>query len=366
MKFIHAANLKLNRVPVPDAPEADAVSVREEDFLKLLQAVQNLAADALFLTGNLFDHVPTAKELSALDRLFLPLSARVFILPGELDADEDTEAVRSHIWKSHTKVFAGDAIDRVYVARWETEITCVGYTKKNYSLVSSGRIMPGARDSMKILLLPFIGESRDALLTAEMPGRLPYDYAGVGQTLAVAGSAAYPLYGPGDFEPEDFSGQQLHGFILGELARGADGAARLSVRMIRNAKREYRILKLPVRWDSDFQEVCVSLSDRISESGPENIYRVILDGAVPPALFYRKEELKRFGHITQILDGATEEGLFQAVRTHGAPDLPGRLIRLYQKENSGISEKAFRYALEALLHTYDLVGVNDRRRREKW
>lgn len=352
MRFIHAANLKLGTGSDPSREwTRNRAEELWEDVEKLADAVKNLSADALFLTGNVFDHVPSRAELDRLDSLFLRLSARVFIAPGELDADERTERVRRFPWRSHTKVFAGDAVDRVYIPGWETEITGVGYTKKNYGIVSWGRIQPGVRGAMQVLLLPFIGSTYTSLLLPEDPGKLPYDYIGTGQSGAVKGLNGYPVYGPGCFEPEGFSGQKNHGFLLCELKRDDEGKTSLKVRMIRNAKREYRTLKLLLTWEQTFPEVRDKVSEAIQELGAENVYRIVFSGPVPPALFYRKEELLKLGNVTEIIDRTTEEELFQHVREYGPTDLTGRLLLNYQEENGGMTEKAFRYALDALLKT---------------
>lgn len=350
MRFIHAADVKLGIRPDPsDAEALRRFEEREEDFEKLLDAVRNLKADALFLTGNLFDHLPSQEELDRVDGMFAALDARVFIVPGELDADERSGLVRKRAWKSRTKVFPGDAVDRVFIARWDTEITGVGYTKKYYHLVSNGHVSPGERDALKILLLPFIGESADQPLNAEDPGPIPFDYTGIGQRMAVRGSEEYPLFGPGCFEPEGFSAQMTHGFLVGELSRDLQGEISLSVRMIRNAKREYRILKLPVSWDQRYTAVRAQIRDAVAELGQENIYRIQLEGNIPAELFYRKEELMKLGNITEIEDDWSEERLFSQIRECGAHDLTGKLAELYLDEESGMSEQAYRFALEALL-----------------
>ena len=170
------------------------------------------------------------------------------------------------------------------------------------------------------------------------------------------GSPEYPLYSPGCFEPDTFSPQMYHGFLLGELTRDPDGKARLSVRLIRNAKREFRVLKLKPAWSQSFSELRTQFAEALKGFGKENIYRVILDGNIPPALFYRKEELKMLGHIAEITDKTTEEQLFGTVKKRGAADLTGRLILQYLAKDSGLSEKAFRYALEALLNAYRVRG----------
>ena len=357
MKFIHAANLRLGKAPdTAGFRGINRAEDLEEDFCKLLDAVENLRADALFLTGNLFDHKPSGEELRRLDNMFSALSARVFIVPGELDAADNTQAVRNFRWKSGARVFPGDAVDRVYMVRWETEITAVGYNKRYYHLVSSGQVRPGERDAMRILLLPFIGSGYLQPLKAEDPGRLPYDYTGVGQYGYVEGTDAYPLYCPGCFEPDSFSPQLFHGFLLGELERGSDGKARLSVRLIRNAKREFRVLKLKPTWGQHFTEVRNQLSEALKSLGNENIYRLLLVGDIPPALFYRKEELKALGYITEITDSTTEDQLFGTLKARGAEDLTGRLILQYLESGGSLSEKAFRYALEALLNAYRIRG----------
>ena len=357
MKFIHAANLRLGMTPeTPELRDVNRAADLQEDFCKLLDAAENLKADALFLTGNIFDHKPSEDELRRLDGMFSALSARVFIVPGELDASENTQAVKDFRWKSGARVFAGDAIDRVYVSRWDTEITAVGYTKRNFHLVSGGRVIQSSRDAVKILLLPFIGSGYQSPLKAEDPGRLPYDYTGTGQYGYVDGSDEYPLYSPGCFEPDTFSSQMYHGFLLGELTRDAEGNVSRSVRLIRNAKREFRILKLKPKWDQSFSELRSELTDAMTDLGNENIYKVILENDIPPALFYRKEELKAAGNVTEIADSATEREMFSTLQKRGAEDLVGRLVMRYLEPGGGLSQKAFRYALDALLAAYRKKG----------
>lgn len=316
MKFVHVSNVNLGYRFTDSHPWSKQ---REEefyeDFRRMLNRCADDNADALFITGNLFAHVPSDEELMKLDVMLLALhNARVFWVFGKNESTKEISRIKNYAWMCDMCVFAGDSLERVFVADWDAEITSVGYNELTWPKVNINAITRGQKASLQILLLPFIGDmhTNDALTGF----RSSFDYIGVGHETFFKGSAERRIFSDGMFEPMDFSAQNRHGFFIVNLTAEVGGSSKLSVQFVPNAKREYMVLQVNTDAAASVEDVETKIRSAIRKYGQDNIYRIVLKGKSSPELFIRKEQFMTYGNIVDI-DDQTDGILSQAGELSG-------------------------------------------------
>ena len=355
MKFIHLANVFLGTGPLENSRfTIDRTTEYYADFLKVLDVCKEEKIDALFITGNLFDHVPAEEELQDLDDRFMELpDTRVFLLTGEKDAPESAETAKKYSWRSNTTVFAGDCIERVYVSKLNTEITGIGYSEKTWERVKTESLTRGRKGTVQVLLLPFMGSGR----TAELPeyeGGLPFDYIGIGQERFFKGRGREKIYSPGLFEPEGFSQQLTHGYFTGELNPELRGTPGLSIRFEQGAKREYMTLKVNAAEEISYVEAEQRIRSAIDKYGKDNIYRILLTGKASASLCLMRDKLYELGLVAEIQDEMDREDAMEHMKGSATGDALSRFLGApIDEEDAKIRKKALEYGVNALFAVQD-------------
>ncbi len=345
MKFVHAANIKLN---ITGEKRAEY----RRDLQKVIEACNASQADALFITGNLFASEPSAADLSEADSLFSQLnSCRVFILTGDLDAPAPGEMHTGYEWKSKVTVFYGDCIQRVYMAKQDTEITGVGYSADTWDKVDPEKLSRGKKGSVQILLLPFLGESQDDFPEEADRIELPFDYTGAGSHELYIGNERNKTFSPGDFEPEGFSGQIRHGFFICEV-RTHNGQPSLIRQFVPSASREYISLKVNCTADLSYNEAVRQIRGIMEKYGKENYYEIILQGRLSPSLLLQEESLKSLSGILSVRDETAHEAdVSFLLRARAGDEAADRFAKEAEKiENDSVRQKAMWYGINALLN----------------
>ena len=348
MKFFHISNVNLGN-PEEFSLPIDRKKEYSEDFRKIIRNCNEEKADLLFITGNLFAHVPSEAELKEADALFAALEGtRVFLLTGENDAPEKPEEALSYKWSSNVTVFAGDCIQRVYLSALNLEITGAGYAKSTWGKVRPETLSRGKKGAIQILLLPFIESASDNTVLSNV--NYPFDYVGLGQTHYFKSGEGKTIYAPGSFEPEDFSGQLKHGCFAGTINVREKNHTTLDLRFLKTAGREYLTLQVNGEKDIDYSEVESRVREIISQQGEKNIYRIILKGEASPSLYFMKNDLYRAGNVLEVLDETSEDDMLRSLSESHAGDAVGRFLTKLQPDvDEEIRKKAIRYGIDALL-----------------
>ncbi len=350
MKFIHLSNVRLGE----SAPEGfpipvDRAAEIREDFLNVLKLCEEQQIDALFITGNLFSHVPSEEELHELDERFSELTVtRVFILTGRLDAPKIPTEASAYKWKSNTILFAGESVDRVYATKLDCEITGVGYSPRTWDKVQIQRLERGSRARLQILLLPFAADEESDRDLSRLS--FDFDYIGLGQKVLYKTTTRYPVYAPGMFEPNGTSQQLHHGFFLCTLTPSEDGQVSLTRQFVQGARREYMSLKVNCTKDLPIEKVTEEIRSAIKRYGTQNFYTITLEGALSYSVFAGKGKLYTLGNVLSVRDETDEAGLIETLQSGNGSSAVSRFIaELMKQENSEIRENALRAGLEALI-----------------
>ena len=347
MKFIHLSNVNLETDAPGLFPGIDPKKERWDALKKVVDSCAEQSIDALFITGNLFAKRPDAGDLTRLDSLFSTLTdTRVFYLTGKNDAPESSKGFGFE-WKSHTTVFTGDSIQRVYLPKYDAEITAVGYCEKTWSRISLSQVTRGKKGTIQILLLPFLYDGETAGgLDSFNPG---FDYTGLGQTVLYKGNGKNRVFAPGIFSAEDFSSQISHGYFLCTATAGKKQEVALTRQFIQGAGREYITLKVGLNPELTYTDISRQLSGIVDKYGKENIYEIILEGGMSPTVYRKKDGFLDLGYVSRLDDRTDMDKTVEGFKTYWDDEAVARFAQaLFTSPADELTEKALAYGMKAL------------------
>ena len=158
MRFIHLSGLRLGEGTFDEKFKIDYREEREQAFRAVLDAAREGGIEAVFMTGDVTDHAPTEEELREMDELFLTLpKTRFFWITGEKDRVLAGDPLGSYEWKSNTQVFLGDCIQRIFVARYDLEVTGIGWNAETWAKFRLDKLTAGRKGELFKLDLSFLG-----------------------------------------------------------------------------------------------------------------------------------------------------------------------------------------------------------------
>lgn len=347
MRFLHLSNVGLFDTQTENRFGIDFPVEHLEAFQTVLHRAQKEEVDMVFITGNLFAVPPTNDMLSEIDAMFGQLpNTRFYILTGKKDASRETEPYATYEWKSNTVVFYGDCIQRVFVRKYNLEVTGIGYAPATWNKVLLEKITAGKKGKLQVLLLPGLRSNctEEELRTL----KTSFHYVALGDETVTLGDKAEKLYSPGSFTPTEFSNQFEHGYIDGELETGNV----LKTHFVPGTNREYVPLRVTTDESMDFESIEFEIQKTINQYGSQNLYRITFTGDTNPELYFGKEKLFELGNIVDIEDNTDRAEAIQKLLNEHKGDALGRFIRdMLPDDNQEIRRKAMKYGIEALLTT---------------
>ena len=348
MRFIHLSGLRLGEGTFDDRFKIDYRTEREQAFRSVLDAAREGGIEAVFLTGDVTDHAPDWEELEEMDRLFLTLpKTRFFWVTGEKDRVLPGDALGNYEWKSNTQVFLGDCIQRIFVARYDLEVTGIGWNVETWSKFRLDKLTAGRKGKTQILLLPFLKDDQKALLQQM---KLPFDYVGVGGQDVRLGEVQRNLFSPGSFSPKGFDGVTQHGCFLGEITKEGKNPTSVTVRFAQGTQREFISLKVNADGKISYDEVAEEAARIMDQYGRQYIYRITITGKASPALYFESEKLSSLGNVVEVKDETSrDEAISKLMRSHHDDALGRFLAEMAPDDDQEIRKKALSYGVDALL-----------------
>lgn len=355
MKFVHLANVELGAAG-PELPRilGDYREARHEDFKKALALCKNEKADALFVTGDLFCHEPSAEELENLDRELEKYGElRIIILPGLLDHASVGSAYATYRWKSNTTVFIGDCIQRVFLKKLDCEVTGCGYNTDTWSKVKPEKISRGKKGSLQIVLLPFLGQDgSEASFETANTFEFEADYIGLGQKVRISGPNGTAIYAPGLFEPEEYAERPCHGcFLVTADAKGQK--ANVSAKFVPLCGHEMLTVKVSAYRGLSYDDTERLIEEAIGKYGKEHVYRILIQGEASPSLYIQRDRLYQLGNITEICDETDRRATLEQMQADcdtENPDVVALFLKgLTEVTDEDVRKKAMEFGIQALL-----------------
>ena len=345
MKFIHLANVRLGRQVEDPFPGTDPEREQWEDLQNAVNTCKEQGCDFLFITGNLFDGTPSVGELEKADELFSALKeGQVLYLPG--DRDKGAADV-PYQWKSHTALVSGTEVQRMVYPKLQTEITACPFSEDPKKAADARSLERGRKGAVQILLAPSLAkEDTKEVLDSCL---LPFDYCGIGTPFLYKGSGQNRIFSPGNFFASDFSDENSHGFFLCTLLPGKKQSAGFTRQFVSAVKREYVSLKAEISEEQGLETVSGRLQGTINKAGSDNIYEIVLEGAMSPEVFLHKDRFYSLGLVKKIDDRTDIIRNAEALKTCREDEAVARFASaLFKSPADPIHMKALSFGLEAL------------------
>lgn len=319
MKFVQASNIYLNE-------KEDS-----KKFDELLEYCRRKEVKVLFLVGNVFDGEPTEEFLSSTDEKLKTFDdLRVFIVLGKTDGSY--AAYVNHKFKSNVTFFAGNCIQRVYIARWNVEITGVSYDGTTWGKVHPELIHRGKKGGYQVFLLPFLGSDDETLDETYKDLTTEFDYMGIGLKEPLK-LEQQKIYSPGAFgSVNEFERSELR-IISGNLDSESGTDLKLTTLQEENQLEDRRDL------DEQFKEV-------VPPEGPT----VEADKQLPETEATEKPAADSGEEKTA--EAPQDKSLTESFDLQTCSEEERRLYLLLETEpGSELREKALEYGLRSLRET---------------
>ena len=120
-------------------------------------------------------------------------------------------------------------------------------------------------------------------------------------------------------------------------------------KMLENAKREYKTLRMEITTEDTMGSICRRLGEKVTELGDQNIYDVIIQGKRHASLEIMEEKIKSVGNIRAISDQTDKYYDYEQLVKEYEGYLLQRYISSFGQIEEEIDKKALAYGTEAIL-----------------
>lgn len=352
MKFIHIADVHLGAVPDSDKPWAGERR-REiwDSFRNIIDICNKEKADLLLIAGDLFHKQPLIKELKEVNYCFSRLeTARVVIMAGNHDYIGSRSKYPDFGWDGKVYMFLDESLESVYFPDIDTTVYGLSYHKRDITEPLYDTVKPSGDDSIHILLAHG-GDEKNIPINRKKLMDAGFDYVALGhihKPEIISEKMAYA----GSLEPLDKNETGPRGYILGEITK--DKGKRTEIRFIKSSLREYKTLAFAVNPETTNAALKDMVKVKIADEGPQNIYKIRIEGFRDESIHYDKEALYALGNILEVTDESVPDYDFDTLYRENADNLIGMFIKKIRENGQGeVAEKALYYGIEALLQTRD-------------
>lgn len=399
MKFIHISDILIgNTLESGTRWEAERNAELSDNLEKLLVMAEEENINLLMISGGLFSHVPTTRDLEKAAEIFAGhMGISVIITAGYSDCITESSPVLSFEWPSnvsyvgkegvqrivlgriHTEIYAASVFSRLKVEETEPEAT-EAQTPRNQALhqgpdrtngtwngepilsLTDEYQAPapsdylhatdgcGEYEAIRIAMLP---DTDDETLVREL-GNSAFSYIAAGGAIRagkreiIRGMA----YRPGRFEPADENDTGSHGAMKGEIPLDTGKLANLS--FVPFASASYVTLGIKVTTDTTSDSLRTSVAREIERLGTNNIYRLRLYGKRVPGTELELEDIKHKFRIKSIVDETEPWYDFDRMFREHSQDMIGFYISTVAGRTDDMSKtekKAMFYGIDALIKT---------------
>lgn len=396
MKFIHISDILIgNTLESGTRWEAERNDELSDNLEKLLVIAEEENINLLMISGGLFSHVPTTRDLEKAAEIFAGhMGISVIITAGYSDCITDSSPVLSFEWPSNVSYVGKEGVQRIVLGRIHTEVYAasvfnrlkVEETEMETETLPLSAVDPlsdttnGSGDREPILSLtdeyqvPALGDylhaadgcgEYEAIRIAMLPdtedetvvrvlGNSAFSYIAAGGAIRggkreiIKGMA----YRPGRFEPADENDTGSHGAMKGEIPLDTGKLANLS--FVPLASASYVTLGIKVTTDTTSDSLRASVAREIERLGTNNIYRLRLYGERVPGTELELEDIKRKFRIKSIVDETEPWYDFDRMFREHSQDMIGFYISTVAGRTEDMSKtekKAMFYGIDALIKT---------------
>ena len=357
MNFAHIADVHLGAKP--DADMAWGSIRKKEIYETFTSFIDNLElnpVDFLFISGDLFDHVPSEDELYSVDKIFLKLkNTNIIYVTGEADYLKKDSPFWSYKFMSNMYLLNGDEFNRAGntddLEGKRTEyadkiIDCVHFEKYKLDIYGICQYNPENMrndfDSISIrhpeyinvLLVHAGGEKVEPFEWDDVGNLKKFDYVALGHKHNFFEKKELKSYYPGSLEPLGKDETGPHGYIRGYVDKSL-----MSAKLVPFSGIEY------VHIDVDVDETTINsklVNSIILECAdkPDYIYSICLKRSNKCFEDFDLSEVRKKYNIVSI---SGEKGVDinpKILMSHNADNALGKNLKKIEERKSVYSEEA--------------------------
>ncbi len=379
MRFAHIADLHLGRKVDIGAPwEKRATQALFDGFINLIDKLETENLDFLFITGDLFDHVPSVDEIRRVDMELMRLSkAYIIYVTGEADHLSKESPLWTYKFHSNTFLMNGEKFnncvpegkqpvrneyaegiaDSLYFEKYNLDI----YGICQYSEINDRNDLDyvyAHNLNRKNILLAHGGAASVSPFALDDLSTKKFDYIGMGHFHNFRCKKEYNFYYPGALEPLGPSDEGEHGYIKGYMDQGTNSA-----KFVATSQRRYKTIAV-IADDTLTNTSLNSYLMDICSKDKDCVYSVVLNRSKSCYIDFNIDLVKEKYRILSV-EGASADGAdFRKLEKLNANNLLGKNLKRIRESKSPNANAAFAaYAnamSKALWGDDDEIDIEDR------
>ena len=357
MNFVHIADVHLGAKPDADTSWGN---IREKEiydtFISFIENLEANPVDFLFISGDLFDHVPDEDELFTVDKILLKLKrTKIIYITGEADYLKKDAPLWNYKFMSNVYLLNGDSFNRAsneaplegvrtdYAGKI---VDCVHFEKFNLDIYGICQYNPeNSRndfdsiyirhpENVNILLVHAGGENVQQFEWEDLGNLKKFDYVAMGHRHNYEENIELKCYYPGSLEPLSEKETGTHGYIKGYVDKNLTSA-----KLVPFSQRGYMALDFEV----DEKTLNSKLVNKIileCAENPQNIYtiRLIRNGKCYED--FDLSEVKKKYKIKSVTGDKGVEINPGLLRLHNSENVFGENIKRMEESNSVYKKEA--------------------------
>ncbi len=352
MKFIHIADVHLGAKPDRGRTWSDTRTEEiDESFENIIRKCEADKIDLLLIAGDLFNSIPTEKQLKALDLRLRRLSVtKTVIIAGASDYIAAGSPWEGFEFDSDTVVLPKDKATNAYLKELNVCITGCSYGKAEYEDKILERMKPGRTGAYNILL-GYGGDDKHMPFSKEKLARLGFNYIALGRSHKPQHILKNKIAYSGSLEPINYRDTGRRGYILGEV----DDEGNTTIKWTPSNKRSYVNMAFTLAPEHTNTDILNVIEEQIKKLGVDNIYRILLKGRINSELEINISALSRQYLVNEVIDRTERDYDANELYINNESNVVGRFIDKLavdgDDEAHEMRQKALLYGLEAILKT---------------
>lgn len=346
MKVMHLADVHLGAAPDSGRPWSEERKKEIwETFERAVAFAGKEKADLLLIAGDLFHRQPLLRELKEVNYQFSTIpETKVVIIAGNHDYIKSNSYYRTFVFSENVTFFREEKCQSVWFRDLNTEIYGISYNHREIREDLSSCLKPAHPERINVLLTHG-GDEKHQPINMKKLAAAGFDYTALGHIHIPRSEAEGRVNYAGALEPVDCNDTGEHGFYIGEITK-----KQVKMKFHPFALRTYYHL----HYEADKQTTDGQLKDDIrkktEELGPDNLYRIWLEGRRHPDMEFDTERLMKLPNIVDVMDDTKPAYDMDKLLKSSGSNMIGRYIKRFQNAKEGSVEKQALYlGLQALL-----------------
>lgn len=356
MRFAHIADLHLGRkVDVGSSWEKRATLSLFDGFVNLIDRLETENIDFLFITGDLFDHIPTVDEISRVDMELMRLSNTYIIyITGEADHLSKENPLWTYVFRSNTFLMNGEEFnncvpasrrpvrntyaegiaDSIYFEKYNLDIYGIcQYSKTNQR---NDLDYVYAHNPHRINILLAHGGDKDVSpFTLDDLSTKKFEYIGMGHSHNYRFKKEYNFYYPGSLEPMGADETGEHGYIKGYIDKGTN-----SVKLVPTSQRRYKTITV----DADYTLTNTALNSYLIDLCSKDkhaVYSVVINRRNSCYLDFNIDLVKEKYKILNVEGDSADGADYRKLESINENNLLGKTLKRIRESKSPNANAAF-------------------------